>query len=44
MKTQILAAIGEKALLAERKLAAERERFVQLFDQAPTFLAPPCIR
>ena len=26
-------------VLAERKLAAERERFVQLFDQAPTFLA-----
>ena len=26
-------------MLAERKLAAERERFVQLFDQAPTFLA-----
>lgn len=26
-------------VLAERKLASERERFVQLFDQAPTFLA-----
>jgi hypothetical protein len=26
-------------VLSERKLAAERERFVQLFDQAPTFLA-----
>jgi signal transduction histidine kinase len=26
-------------VLTERKLAAERERFVQLFDQAPTFLA-----
>src|SRR5690349_12583736 len=26
-------------VLAERKLAFERERFVQLFDQAPTFLA-----
>jgi signal transduction histidine kinase/ActR/RegA family two-component response regulator len=26
-------------VLAERKLAVERERFVQLFDQAPTFLA-----
>ncbi len=26
-------------VLAERKLAAEREQFVQLFDQAPTFLA-----
>ena len=26
-------------VLAERKLAAERERFIQLFDQAPTFLA-----
>jgi signal transduction histidine kinase len=26
-------------VLAERRLAAERERFVQLFDQAPTFLA-----
>ena len=25
-------------VLAERKLATERERFVQLFDQAPTFL------
>jgi signal transduction histidine kinase len=26
-------------VLSERKLAAERESFVQLFDQAPTFLA-----
>ena len=26
-------------VVTERKLAAERERFVQLFDQAPTFLA-----
>jgi signal transduction histidine kinase/ActR/RegA family two-component response regulator len=26
-------------VLAERKLASERERFLQLFDQAPTFLA-----
>jgi signal transduction histidine kinase/CheY-like chemotaxis protein len=26
-------------VLAERRLSAERERFVQLFDQAPTFLA-----
>ena len=26
-------------VLTERKLAAERERFVQLFDQAPTFIA-----
>ena len=26
-------------VLSERKLASERERFVQLFDQAPTFLA-----
>ncbi len=26
-------------VLAERKLASEREHFVQLFDQAPTFLA-----
>ena len=26
-------------VLAERKLASEREQFVQLFDQAPTFLA-----
>ncbi len=26
-------------VLAERKLSSERERFVQLFDQAPTFLA-----
>jgi signal transduction histidine kinase/ActR/RegA family two-component response regulator len=26
-------------VLTERKLAAEREKFVQLFDQAPTFLA-----
>jgi signal transduction histidine kinase/CheY-like chemotaxis protein len=26
-------------VLTERKLTAERERFVQLFDQAPTFLA-----
>ncbi|HTU68000.1 MAG TPA: ATP-binding protein [Steroidobacteraceae bacterium] len=26
-------------VLAERKLESERERFVQLFDQAPTFLA-----
>ena len=26
-------------VLAERKLRSERERFVQLFDQAPTFLA-----
>lgn len=26
-------------VLAERKLSAERQRFVQLFDQAPTFLA-----
>jgi signal transduction histidine kinase/ActR/RegA family two-component response regulator len=26
-------------VLTEQKLAAERERFVQLFDQAPTFLA-----
>jgi len=26
-------------VLAERKLTTERERFVQLFDQAPTFLA-----
>jgi len=26
-------------VLAERKLIAEREQFVQLFDQAPTFLA-----
>ena len=25
--------------MTERRLAAERERFVQLFDQAPTFLA-----
>ena len=26
-------------VLAERRLSAERERFVQLFDQAPTFIA-----
>jgi len=26
-------------VLSERKLAAEREQFLQLFDQAPTFLA-----
>ena len=26
-------------VLAEQRLSAERERFVQLFDQAPTFLA-----
>src|SRR5690349_18546003 len=26
-------------VLTERKLASERERFIQLFDQAPTFLA-----
>ena len=26
-------------VLAERRLSADRERFVQLFDQAPTFLA-----
>ena len=26
-------------VLTERKLAAERERFVQLFDQAPTYIA-----
>jgi signal transduction histidine kinase len=26
-------------VLAKRRLSAERERFVQLFDQAPTFLA-----
>ena len=26
-------------VLAERKLTSERERFLQLFDQAPTFLA-----
>ena len=26
-------------VLSERRLAAEREQFVQLFDQAPTFLA-----
>ena len=26
-------------VLSERKLAAERQKFVQLFDQAPTFLA-----
>jgi len=26
-------------VLSERKLASERERFVQLFDQAPTFIA-----
>lgn len=26
-------------VLSQRKLAAEREQFVQLFDQAPTFLA-----
>jgi signal transduction histidine kinase/ActR/RegA family two-component response regulator len=26
-------------VLAERRMAAERERFVRLFDQAPTFLA-----
>ena len=26
-------------VLSERKLAAERETSVQLFDQAPTFLA-----
>ena len=26
-------------VLSERKLTSERERFVQLFDQAPTFLA-----
>lgn len=26
-------------VLAERKLASERDRFLQLFDQAPTFLA-----
>jgi len=26
-------------VLAERRLAGERERFLQLFDQAPTFLA-----
>jgi signal transduction histidine kinase/FixJ family two-component response regulator len=28
-----------RQVLTERKLTAERERFVQLFDQAPTFLA-----
>jgi signal transduction histidine kinase/CheY-like chemotaxis protein len=35
----VICAETTEQVLTERKLAAERERFVQLFDQAPTFLA-----
>lgn len=35
----VLCAETTQQVLTEQKLAAERERFVELFDQAPTFLA-----
>jgi signal transduction histidine kinase/CheY-like chemotaxis protein len=35
----VICAETTEQVLTERRLAAERERFVQLFDQAPTFLA-----